>query len=160
MKNTIKTLVKQGQFFSLVAVKGAEECNKKLRKGASFTNRVTRTDVYTNARVCDYEHLGEVKEKREQGIEAVKPTWWHWVEFPFFAEHNTSGQQYLVLKKADLHTQYHLDGEDITKADYPQEFKKSSSSESIVYMVKVEEIVAISASGVSIDTRKQYEEVL
>ena len=160
MKNTIKNLVKRGQFFSVVAVKDTKECNKKLYKGASFTDRVTRTDVYTNARVCDYEHLGEVKELREQGVEAVKPTWWHWVDFPFFAEHNTNGQQYLVLKKADLHTQYHLDGEDITKADYPQEFKKSSSSESLVYFVKIEEIVAITANGVSIDTRREYSEVL
>lgn len=160
MKNTIKSLVVSGQFFSVVAVKGAEECNKKLRKGASFINRVTSTTTYTNARVCDYEHLGEVKEKREQGIEAVKPTWWEWVEFPYFARHKTNGTEYLVIKKADATTEYALDGQPIHKSDYPQEFLKSSSSESIVYMVKLSEIVAITASGVSIDTRKQYEKVL
>lgn len=158
MKNTIKAIVAKGQFFSLVAEKNTQDCDKKLRKASTFRGRVTAVQEYTNCRVCDYENLKEVKEKREQGIEAVKPTWWEWSEFPFFARHKANGTEYLVVKKADVNTQYFLDSEKINKKDYPQEFLADSKSESLVYMVKLEDITSIKASG-EIVTKQKYAEV-
>ena len=158
IKQTIKGIVNKGQFFSLVANKNTQDCDKKLRKVSTFRGRVTATQTYTNGRVCDYEHLAEVKEKREQGVEAVKPTWWEWTDFPFFARHKTNGTEYLVVKKADVNTQYFLDNEKICKKDYPQEFLADNKSESLVYMVKLADIVSVKAGGKFI-TEKEYAEV-
>lgn len=147
MKNTIKQIVVKGQFISVEAFKSSADCDKKLRKSSTLRGRLTAVQTYTNGRICDYEGLVEVKALRESGVEAKKPTWWEWIDFPYFAHHKTNGTEYLVLKTADVSTQYYLDGVPIKKSDYASEFLATSEKESLVYMVKLNDIIKIKSNG-------------
>ena len=147
MKNTIKNIVVKGQFVSVEAFKTSADCDRKLRKSSTLRGRLTAVQTYTNGRICDYEGLAEVKALRESGVEAKKPTWWGWTDFPYFAQHKTNGTEYFVLKTADVSTQYYLDGQPIKKADYASDFLASSDKESLVYMVKLADIVKIKSNG-------------
>lgn len=143
MKNTLKDLISAGKIISVTCFKGIADCDDKLYKTSSLRGRVTAVQTYTNCRVCEYENLAEVKEMRAAGIEAKKPTWWHWVDYPYFAQHNNRPTEYLVLKKADIHTQYYLDGVPINKSDYEAEFLKTTHKDMLVNMVKLADVVEV-----------------
>lgn len=145
MKNTILSIQK-GQFFSLVAEKSASEIDAKyLKKKSNLRGRVTSVTTYAHARICDYEHLAEVKEKRAEGIAPTKPIWWAWQTFPYIAYHKSNFKEYAVLKSAEVHTQYYLDGQPIRKSDYADDFLAKKKEESTVYMVALGEIVSVTA---------------
>ena len=154
IKAFIKANANKGQFISVLQVQGTDACDKKLRKNSALRGRVTREVYYTACRVCDYENMSQVKEKRAEGIEATKPTWWTWVEFPYFAQHITKGTEYFVVKPTTEKpkVQYYLDGKPINKKDFPNDFLKSQDKESLVYMITLSEVVAINQQQV----RKEY----
>jgi hypothetical protein len=141
LESIVKKCVK-GQFLTITTATTSVEMDEKQLKKSPYLGRITKETTYKAVRFCDYEHLTSTIEKREQGIEAQKPTWWEWVEFPFIARHKSKGTLYVVVKPtSEIPTaKYFLDGIEVTKSDIADGLRKESGKESAVYMIKLNSV--------------------
>jgi hypothetical protein len=156
LENLIKR-VQLGQFLSVTTIASTADMDAKQLKKSPYIGRVSKETCYTSVRLCDYENLASTKEKREQGVEAHKPTWWEWVEFPYIAKHKNNGTRYLVVKSIESvcpTSKFFLDGKEVRKADIADGLKKSNATNSSVYMLKLESITHLEQGGLL------YEKVL
>ena len=147
MKDLIIKSIVKGRFISVersISTKGVDE---KLYLKSSLRGHITNTQVYSGIRVCNYEELAEVKAERAEGKERQRPTWWHWVVYPYIVEHNTKGTQYLMVKtckKTRCKSEYFVDGMKTLKSSLGEHFKASSNKElGRCVFIPIDEIVAI-----------------
>lgn len=140
----------KGQFLTITTATTIAEMNEKQYKKSPYLNRVKRETTYSAVRFCDYENLATTIEKREQGIEAQKPTWWEWVEFPYIARHKTKGTLYVVVKPTTEipNSKYFLDGVEVKKAEIADGLKKESAKDSTVYMLKLDSITYLQQGNI------------
>ena len=152
MKTLESIVVKcaKGQFLSIVAETNVSEMDEKQYKKSPFLGRLTKRTTYNAVRFCDYENLSSTKEKREQGIEAQKPTWWEWVEFPYVARHKSKGTKYIVVKPTDKYptSEYFIDGIKVDYEDIKYCLKKTSNNEPSVFMLKVDSVTYLAQNNV------------
>ena len=147
----IVTKCAKGQFMTIVAETSIEDMDSKQLKKSSYLGKLTKRTTYTSVRFCDYENLASTKEKREQGIEATKPTWWEWVNFPYIARHKTKGTLYVVVKpiENDIPTsEYFENGKHIDSSLVKPHLKKTSGGGSSLYMLKLDSIVYLSQGNI------------
>lgn len=146
----IVTKCNKGQFLTISTATTAVEMNEKQYKKSPYLGRITKETTYTAVRFCDYENLSSTIEKREQGIEAQKPTWWEWVEFPFIAKHKTKGTLYIVVKPTTEipSSKFFLDGIEVKKAEISDGLKKEGNKDSSVYMIKLDSVKYLSQGNI------------
>lgn len=160
LENIVTKCVK-GQFLTIVTETSIQDMNGKQLKKSPYMDVLRKQTTYRSVRFCDYENLASTKEKREQGIEAVKPTWWEWVVFPYIARHKTNGTKYLVVKPIENEipqSEYFevIEREPIAKdritpisTEMVKPYlKKTSSSGSSVYMLKLDSIIYLSQGSI------------
>lgn len=135
----------KGQFLSIVMEKGTSDVDNDQKVKSPYRGRITKRTVFSSVRFCDYENMQKTIEKREQGIEAVSPTWWHWVDFPFVAANNKTNELYIVVKATNVvpKSEYFCDGCPISYADIAPYMLKKSKSEMSVFMLKANDITEI-----------------
>lgn len=147
----IVTKCAKGQFMTIVAETSVADMDSKQLKKSEYLGKLTKRTTYTSVRFCDYENLASTKEKREQGIEAMKPTWWEWVNFPYIAKHKTKGTLYVVVKPigTDIPTSEYFDnGKPIATDLVKPHLKKVSGGGSSVYMLKMDSIIYLSQGNI------------
>lgn len=143
---TLENLIEKlslGAFMTVVTVYNTDEMDSKQLKKSPYLGRVTKETTYTSVRLCEYENMASTIEKREQGIEASKPTWWEWVKYPYIARHKSNGTKYLVVKSIENvcpHSKFFLDNVEVPKDDLREYLKKGNNSNSEVYMLKLDSI--------------------
>ena len=138
MKSLAQIITKcsKGQFLTITTATTAVEMDEKQYKKSPYLGRLTKETTYSAVRFCDYENLASTIEKREQGIEAQKPTWWEWVEFPYIAKHKSKGTLYVVVKPTSEipSSKFFLDGIEIKKAEI--ESVKRNSDKNVIIITK------------------------
>mgnify|MGYP003301304749 FL=1 len=136
-----------GQFLRVSTATTCADMNEKqLKRKSPYLDRLSKKNTYVGVRLCDYENMGTTKEKREQGIEAITPTWWSWVRFPYIARHNTKGTLYLVVKTTtttDIGAEYFVDGNKVLKSEVKDYLRKESEDMPLVCMLKLDSITEI-----------------
>lgn len=151
MKNFEQIVEKcvKGQFLTIVAETSISDMDGKQLKKSPYLGQLRKETTYTAVRFCDYENLASTKEKREQGIEAQKPTWWEWVKFPYIARHKTKGTLYVVVKPTTEYpsSKYFLNGVEVSSELVKPNLKKVSG-ESTVYMLKLESITYLQQGNI------------
>lgn len=140
--------LKLGQFLKVSTATSVADMNEKqLKRKSPYLDRLSKTNTYIGVRLCDYENMSATKEKREQGIEAVVPTWWSWVRFPYIARHNTKGTLYLVVKTtptSDIKADFWVDGiTKVSKSELKPYLRKENEEKPQVCMLKLESITSI-----------------
>lgn len=152
MKSLAQIITKcsKGQFLTITTATTAVEMDEKQYKKSPYLGRLTKETTYSAVRFCDYENLASTIEKREQGIEAQKPTWWEWVEFPYIAKHKSKGTLYVVVKPTTEipSSKFFLDGIEIKKAEIADGLKKESAKDSAVYMIKLDSVKYLSQGNI------------
>lgn len=152
MKDLENIIVKctKGQFMTIVAETSVADMDSKQLKKSDYLGRLTKRTTYTSVRFCDYENLASTKEKREQGIEASKPTWWEWVNFPYIARHKTNGTLYVVVKpiEGNYPTSEYFDKGNPIATDLVKPHLKKSSGSSSVYMLKLDSVIYLSQGNI------------
>lgn len=141
----------QGQFISVHTSTSAEDMDKKqLKRKSPYLGRLTKTNIYKAVRFCNYEEMQATKEKRAEGIEAVAPSWWEWVKFPYIAKHKTNGQLYVVVKPTTVipSADYMIDGRKVAKSEIQEYLRKESDEEPQVYMLKLQSITHIKQGSI------------
>lgn len=150
MQNVKKiiTSLQKGQFFSIGTFTPTEEMDKKLlKKNNPLRGRVTRETYYDDVRFVDYENMEIIKEKRENGVEATKPSY-DWVEFPYIAKYKTRPNKlYAVVrttKNVNIKSRYFVDGVEVKKEDIlPYMYKTGKVGEPIQFSLDLEQIIYI-----------------